>query len=121
MPSVDVIALNPNRKQLISGSSDGTVRIWNIKTGKEISTVVIHKESINSVKFFPCGNLAISVADDNTLRVWNINNGDIVSSFSGESKFTCFTMSPERQTIVVGENSGRIHFLSLNGFDLMTK
>jgi hypothetical protein len=36
-------------------------------------------------------------------------------SFIGESSINCCAISPDGLTIVAGEKSGRVHFLSLEG------
>ena len=32
---VDCVAFSPDRQTLVSGSKDGTIRVWDLKTGEE--------------------------------------------------------------------------------------
>ena len=65
----------------------------------------------------PDGTRAISVSYDQTCKVWDLTSGQGVARFTGESPISCCTVPPNGKTIVVGENSGRVHILCLEGFD----
>jgi WD40 repeat protein len=54
---------------LLSGSRDGTVRLWNAATDREECT--FHTEhAVNSVAFTADGRRAVSGGSDNSIRVW---------------------------------------------------
>ncbi|HNP59933.1 MAG TPA: hypothetical protein PKM72_03775 [Nitrospirales bacterium] len=40
-----------------------------------------------------------------------------VATFTGESPIVCCAVSPDGRTIVIGESSGRVHVLRLEGID----
>lgn len=63
----------------------------------------------------PDGILAISTSDDNTLKVWDIESGQIIASFSMDGSLLTCTLSPEGVASFAGEESGRVHFLRLEG------
>ena len=63
------------------------------------------------------GKRVISVSGDHTCIVWDLASGEEIATFTGESPIWCCAASPNSQTIVVGENSGRVHFLCLEGVD----
>ena len=53
--TVTCLRFSPDGKLLITGSSDGTARIWETNTGKELRAVNPHKEIITDVAFTPDG------------------------------------------------------------------
>lgn len=61
---------NPNLKQCISGSHDGTVMVWNFKPHMRPFRYVGHKGPVHSVVVAPSGNTIVSGSADETIRVW---------------------------------------------------
>ena len=53
----------------------------------------------------------VSVSWDRTLRVWNVDTGEQLAVFEAEYPLLCCTVTPDKNTIVVGDEIGQIHFL----------
>ena len=51
--SVCRVAFNPNLKQVVSGSADGTVMVWNFKMQLRAFRFVGHKDAVFSVAAAP--------------------------------------------------------------------
>ncbi len=62
---------NPNLRQVISGSLDGTVMVWNFKPMMRPFRFVGHKGAVHSVCVTPNGNQIVSCSADQTIRVWS--------------------------------------------------
>ena len=60
---VSSVAFSPDGKQVVSGSYDKTVRLWDAATGRALQTLEGHSSGVSSVAFSPDGNLL------STLRV----------------------------------------------------
>ena len=80
-----------------------------------LRTLTGHTNSVTAVAIAPDGKTAISASWDNTLKIWDLLSGEEVASFSGEYGFTCCAISPDGVTVVAGDDSGRVHFLRLEG------
>ena len=65
------IAFNPNLKQVVSSSLDGTVMVWNFKPSLRPFRFIGHKGAVHDVAVSPQGSLIASCADDHTVRLWN--------------------------------------------------
>ena len=68
--AVTSVAFNPNMKQLVSGSADSTVMVWNFKLQLRAYRFVGHKAAVTSVAVAPSGNLIASGSKDRTVRLW---------------------------------------------------
>lgn len=70
---VITISFSKGTDFLISGSSDQTAKVWDLKFKKEIKSLVnIHKGTINCVSFSPQKNSFITTGDDKLIKIWDI-------------------------------------------------
>ena len=51
---------------------DKTIKLWNIETKKEISTLKGHVGSVNSISFNNNGKILASGSDDKKIILWNL-------------------------------------------------
>ena len=72
---VESVAFSPDERYLASGSSDSTVRIWNLESG-ESRVLEGHTGWINSVYFSPDGRQLASGSEDGTVRIWDLESGE---------------------------------------------
>jgi WD40 repeat protein len=112
---VKAVAVTRDGKYAISASSDKTLKVWDIISGEELQTLKGHVGLIWAVAFMSNGRLAISASHDKTLKVWNIKTGGIITSFRGDDSLHACTVLPDGVTIIVGDATGRVHFLRLEG------
>jgi WD40 repeat protein/actin-like ATPase involved in cell morphogenesis len=70
------VAFSPDGRFLASGSSDFTVKGWNVRTGQSAGTLSGHMGRVNSVAFSSDGQLLASGGFDKTIRVWKLPNGE---------------------------------------------
>jgi hypothetical protein len=58
------VAFAPDGKTLASGSTDGTVKLWEVGTGRELATLTGHARVVRSVAFAPDGKTLASGSTD---------------------------------------------------------
>jgi WD40 repeat protein len=76
--SVVAVAFSPSGRVAVSCSEDGTVRVWNVKTGKEVRRLKGHTGVVRDVAFSPDGKRVLSGGEDKTVHVWNAETGEEV-------------------------------------------
>jgi WD40 repeat protein len=69
------IALSLNGQRLAAGAADGTVRLWDLRTGKLERTLRGHRAEVVSVAFSPDGKELLSGSRDSDARLWNLSGG----------------------------------------------
>ena len=68
---VSSVSFSPDGKTLASGSADGTIKLWDIATGKEVQTLFGHQHIVSSVSFSPDGKTLASGSEDQTIKLWS--------------------------------------------------
>jgi hypothetical protein len=72
---VDSVAFDPDGRRIVTGSDDGTVRVWDTQSGVELACLRGHTRLVHSVAFDPDGRRLVSWSWDNTVRVWDAQSG----------------------------------------------
>lgn len=75
--NIKAIAFSPvNREILASGSTDGTVRLWNTTTGKELAIISTgHTSSVKALAFTVDNAMLCSGASNGTVQIWDVRTG----------------------------------------------
>jgi WD40 repeat protein len=73
--SINVIALTPDGKQIVSGADDGILKVWDVATGKELRSLSGDGNAVTAIIVTPDGKQVISGSKDGTLTVWNLARG----------------------------------------------
>src|SRR5438876_11644861 len=78
--TVTSINWSPNGLQLVSGSRDGTARIWLASDQASSVTYKGHSAAILAVAWNPGGTLLASGGEDKTVQLWN-TEGALLHNF----------------------------------------
>ena len=66
------LAYHPKGRRLATGNADGTVKVWDAETGRELLTLSGSNHAVGHVTFSPDGSrLAAAGGDGLTVRVWD--------------------------------------------------
>ena len=106
---VESVAFSPDGHTVVSGSSDGTVRLWDLQGNPISKPFQGHTNSVTSVAFSPDGQTVVSGGNDNTVRLWDLQGNAIGAPFQGHTD-TVFSVafSPDGQTVVSGSNDNTV-------------
>jgi serine/threonine protein kinase len=88
------VAFSPDGGRLASGSGDGTVKVRDVRTGKEILTLKGHTSLVSSVAFSPDGHRLASGSSDNTVKVWDATPVSVESNMEVQA-LCCFRFAAE--------------------------
>ncbi len=83
--SVLTLAWSPNGQWIASGGGDGTVQVWEAKTGKLHNTYLGHKATVNTLSWSPNGTHLVSGGEDQTLHVWHAFTGMQLLTYQGHT------------------------------------
>lgn len=108
MPSplnVTSVVFSTDGKRALSGSDDGTLKLWKVETGQNLRTFIGHSQEVRSVAFSPDGQFALSGSADKTLKLWEVGTGRNLRTFTGHSSaVNSVAFSPDGRLILSGSS-----------------
>ena len=84
----------PNGNILASGSTDTTIKIWDVCTFKELATLTGHTDWVRSICFSPNGNILASGSDDRKIKLWDMCTYQEINTLRGHTNLirsVCFS------------------------------
>ncbi len=91
------VAFTNDGRFLASGSTDGSVRIWDLATRRELKSLIGPKAAVHALAISPDGKKLATASDDDTLRIWHIQSGQIAKTIKWDTPhrdfktwFVCF-------------------------------
>ena len=95
------VAFSPDGGRLVTASYDGTARIWDAGTGREIAQLSGHADRVRSAVFTPDGTRVITGSSDKTARVWDSTTGRALVELVGHTDgLRTVAISPDGMRVV---------------------
>lgn len=85
--SIRVLAFSADSKYLLSAGEDSTANVWDVQTGKRLSTFAEHHKVINAAAFSPDGEQIVTGGQDNMIRLWETKTGKEIRTFKGHAGY----------------------------------
>ncbi|KAJ9448347.1 POC1 centriolar protein-like protein [Diplonema papillatum] len=95
------VRFSPTMQQLVSGSDDMSVMVWNFKPSMRAFRYIGHKAAVNTVCFSPTGELVASGSADKTVKLWIPTVQGEASTIKGHSgAVRCVDFSPDGRKLI---------------------
>ncbi|MCI0740274.1 MAG: WD40 repeat domain-containing protein [Gemmataceae bacterium] len=80
-------AFAPDGKKFVTAAGDGSLRLWDARTGKELKRLEGHSGRVWTVAFAPDGRRVVSGGFDSTVRLWDLTSGRESRRFTGHNDY----------------------------------
>jgi WD40 repeat protein len=100
--------------RIVTASADGTARIWEATTGRRITMLRGHDDTVWSAAF--SSNIAriVTASADRTVRIWNAMTGREITRVALDAAVTALAVHDGN--IALGDALGRIHVFEAEEF-----
>lgn len=100
--AISTVAFSPDSTMIVTSSLDGTVRVWDTRTGRSIA-ILGQTDQVSSAVFSPNGQwVAASGTDDGTTHVWETHTWTNVAVLHGSTYEYSVAFSPDSRLLAVG-------------------
>ena len=106
-----LLAFAPGGGLLVSAAEDGTVRLWNLKAGKEQVRLGGHEGTVRALAFSPDRRLLAVGGDDAVVRLWEVAGGRLRATYRGHEgaiSEVAFARDGRRLAAIAGNGIARV-------------
>jgi WD40 repeat protein len=107
---VSGVTFFPDGRRALSGSFDGTVRVWDLEAGKRLALLRAADAGwVWGVAVGPAGRLALAGCSDGTVRVWDVAAGKEQRRLAGHAGAVCaVAFGPDGRLALSGGEDGGV-------------
>ena len=82
---VRCLAFSPDGQSVASGSRDGSIKLWNVRTGQVVDTIDGQSGTVWSIAFSPDGSTLASGGLDHSVRLWETATRRLLVTLRGHT------------------------------------
>ncbi|KAG2066720.1 tricorn protease domain 2-containing protein [Suillus decipiens] len=113
----------PGGQPIMTFSADNSLRVWNVKSGKQIGKFEGHSGLVYGAIPLPGGQRIMTCSSDGSVRVWNLKTGKQIGEDwrDGDSEVWIIALSPDGKKAVSGSMDGGVRLWYIDTGKVITK
>jgi len=105
MAGIRTAAFSPDGRSVVTSSSNGTARVWDTDSGKELLQLK-HDDVVTQAEFSPDGRRIVTASKDHSARLWDSVSGRELARFGHDAAVARATFSPDGREIITASDDG---------------
>jgi WD40 repeat protein len=94
-------AVTPDGRRVVSASADGTLKVWDLNTGRTLAALVGHALGVNACAVTTDGRRVVSASMDGTLKLWDLDSGCVLATLEDRAGWvTTCAVSPDGRYVI---------------------
>jgi WD40 repeat protein len=112
---VRTLTFTPDSQNLVTGSTDGFLKVWSVPAGKLVKTLGNLYSAVNAVVVTPNGGLLVSGSGflKGDLKLWPLPRGESVKNLPGHERSVTTLALSEDGTLLASAGGGKVRLWSL--------
>ena len=110
---VNAAAYSPDGSKVVTGSADGTARVFRVRDGSVIAPLLRHDDGVTDATFSADGRLIATSSLDGTARVWTAT-GQLVRKFRHGGAVLDVALSADGERLVSLADDATLHVSSVS-------
>jgi WD40 repeat protein len=118
------VATSPDARRLVTGSADGTARLWDLTAKDPAAYPVVlrgHEGAVTTVAISPDNRWLVTGSFDKTVRLWDLSAEDLEASqivlLGNEGAVTAVAISPDARWLMTGSEDDTARLWDLTAKD----
>lgn len=99
----------PKGRRVVSGSRDGTMRVWNLDSWEQEGALMEHKGGMTDLAVTRDGTKIISGDKEGGMKVWDVESRELVQEWSHPAGYPNIAISPDGRLVAVRGGSVAIY------------
>ena len=105
-----IYTLRAKGSLLASGGPESVVRLWDVRSGKNITKLVGHTDNVRDILISDDEDTLLTASSDQTIKVWSIAAGRVVHTLTmhNDSVWSLYSNDPNLAVFYSGDKSGLV-------------
>lgn len=108
--TISSIVCQETDPQIITGSMDSTIRLWDLAAGKTLSTLTHNKKSVRALAAHPREFTFVSGSGNGTIKQFKCPEGKFIQNLSGHNAIINTMAVNDDGVLFSGGDNGSMHF-----------
>lgn len=112
---VNKVVFSADGKRALSVSADGTARVWNVQTGKELFVLKSGSEELETVAWAADGHFACTATTAGVVEVVDVDTRSALGGqgFGRDIQMHCLAYQSDNQRFLAADSKGAVHQLRI--------